>query len=190
MRTACPLALKFVAVAAAGALVLLAPSAPARGSDPARKAKVALALAGPSDPCPERAARVAVALAPAAKPSCDCEATGKCGCAAGTCSCCADGLPPLADQEKRARAANLPLVAYYGGATGRCCDGAYCGAADKPPAGLVGPVIVYAPVPGGMAAVAQLPASAKAADVRAAVEKAAGMCQPCKDGRCPAPIKK
>lgn len=137
-------------------------------SDRDRRIRVALALAGvPADQ--SRTDRVSHALtAP-----CDCDDTGVCRCKPGACGCCTDDVPPLAVQEGKARKEGKPLVAYYG-CRGRCADGALVGRGEAPPAGLTGPVVVYAPVPGGLAVVAQLPAGARPEAVQSAIRHARG----------------
>lgn len=70
---------------------------PAEPADPARRARVALALATP-----------ATVAAP-----CDCDGAGPCPCRPGACDC-GDGLPHEQAARPKAVAAGLPLVVWIG----------------------------------------------------------------------------
>ena len=119
--------------------------------DPARKARVALALAADAG----RHGRVAAALADA-------------------CTCSAAKALPWPEARAKAMADREVVVAFFGGAAVRCCADAIPGTLPTVPAGYspAKPVVVFAPVKTGLQVVAELPADAPASAVKAAVEAA------------------
>lgn len=166
----------------------LALATTAQAGDPMSRAAAALGV-----PC-QFEARAVAALAPDVPTAgvCDCHATGDCRCEPGTCQCCKSGCRPYAEQYAAAVKSGKVLVGYLG-CTGTCVDGALTGQMPDPHPRIV---VGRPSADGTFPVAAELPATATAAEVKAAVAKATAatppppvnpFASPCVGGKCAAP---